>query len=154
MAWPTLKPFCIGGEADPYLKRWYVLPRNRWFCIYLHQMLRDDDDRALHDHPRANISIILKGGYWEMLFRAQPAEGEPLPIRTLKRRKIGHIVFRPAALAHRLMLPYPARPSWSLFIVFRKYRDWGFWCPQGRWVPWQEFTAGPRGELVGKGCDP
>ncbi len=30
-------------------------------------------------------------------------------------------------------------------------RNRGFHCPNG-WVPWQEFTAGENGELVGKGC--
>src|SRR5690606_32105599 len=27
----------IGGAHDPYLKRWWVIPRNRFFNIYLHQ---------------------------------------------------------------------------------------------------------------------
>ena len=39
--------FVIGDPADPYLRRWYVIPRNPLFNIYLHQILRSDDDRAL-----------------------------------------------------------------------------------------------------------
>jgi hypothetical protein len=30
-------------------------------------------------------------------------------------------------------------------------REWGFHCPR-RWVHWRQFTAGPNGETVGKGC--
>jgi hypothetical protein len=153
MTWPSLKPFCIGGEADPYLKRWFILPRNKVFCIYLHQMLHDDDDRVLHDHPGANISIVIKGGYDECVFGGKPIPAQKLPWTIWRRRSPGKIIYRKAEMAHRLSLIDDRSPSWSIFIMFRKYREWGFWCgPIARWVPWQKFTAGDRGELVGKGC--
>lgn len=41
--------FVIGNADNPYMLRWFILPRNRLFNIYLHKFLRDDDDRALHD---------------------------------------------------------------------------------------------------------
>ena len=65
ISWPTLKPFVIGEPEEPYLKRWFILPRNRWFNIYLHHFHRSDDDQALHDHPWASVSILLKGSYIE-----------------------------------------------------------------------------------------
>jgi hypothetical protein len=143
----------IGGSTDPYLRRWYVIPRNRVFCIYLHNMLRDDDDRALHDHPGANISIVLRGGYRELVFDRRPRSGFALPAIVTKIRRPGAIVFRRARLAHRLEL-LDRRGSWSLFLVGPKLRDWGFWCGiTARWVPWQQFTAGEKGELVGRGCE-
>jgi hypothetical protein len=43
--------FVIGGPAAPYLRRHWLIPRNRFFNIYVHEFLRSDDDRALHDHP-------------------------------------------------------------------------------------------------------
>jgi hypothetical protein len=43
--------FIIGGADNPYLLRWWIIPRNRWCNVYLHKILRDDDPRALHDHP-------------------------------------------------------------------------------------------------------
>jgi hypothetical protein len=79
--------FLIGGADDPYIRRWWVIPRNRWFNVYLHQFLRSDDDRALHDHPWANCSILLRGAtrahgrraggrrVLELLYRAR----HPLP---------------------------------------------------------------------------
>ena len=35
--------------------------------MYLHLFLRDDDDRALHDHPWDNASFLLTEGYVEVL---------------------------------------------------------------------------------------
>jgi hypothetical protein len=32
----------------------------------VHNIKRSDYDRALHDHPWWNISIVLRGGYWEV----------------------------------------------------------------------------------------
>src|SRR5262245_55579519 len=55
----------IGREGDDYLRRWYVIPRNRIFNVYMHQFIRSDDDRALHDHPWWNLSFLLNGRYVE-----------------------------------------------------------------------------------------
>src|SRR5690606_35831081 len=57
--------FIVGGAERPYLKRWWLIPRNPIFNVYLHQFLRDDDDRALHDHPWPWCSILLDGSYIE-----------------------------------------------------------------------------------------
>ena len=43
--------FIIGDDHDPYLKRWWLIPRNPLVNVYLHQILRSDEDRALHDTP-------------------------------------------------------------------------------------------------------
>jgi hypothetical protein len=59
--------FIIGGQANPYLLRWWIIPRNRFFNIYLHRFLRSDDDRALHDHSWCNVSILLDGAYYEYM---------------------------------------------------------------------------------------
>jgi hypothetical protein len=57
--------FIIGGADEPYMLRWWVIPRNRFFNIYLHHFLRSDEDRALHDHPWLNCSWLLDGRYTE-----------------------------------------------------------------------------------------
>lgn len=59
--------FVIGSEDNPYLLRWWILPRNKFFNIYLHLFMRSDDDRALHDHPWWNASFVLDGGYYEYM---------------------------------------------------------------------------------------
>lgn len=113
--------FKIGRADDVYMNRWYVIPRNRWFNIYLHKIVRDDDPQALHDHPWWNISIVLKGGYWEVMPRqkfnanslAREYDKFPATQRQFSRlfqehrrkwRRPGSIIFRCATDAHRLEL--------------------------------------------------
>jgi hypothetical protein len=141
----------IGGSADPYLRRWYLLPRNPLLNVYLHQILRSDDDRALHDHPWLNLSLILEGGYHEVVFARPPRRGQPLPTTRVRARFEGDLILRRARAAHRLVLCEES--CWSLFVTGPRLRAWGFWCRDGRWVHWRDFTAGPRGELVGRGCE-
>lgn len=150
--------FQIGGAENPYCNRWWVIPRNRWFNIYLHQFLRDDDDRALHCHPWVNCSIPLRVGYDEMMFgrRPSPYDTSPLPPLVRKPRRPGTITFRRAVTPHRVVLRRDDAgnciPAWSLFLTGPVIRAWGFVCPNG-WRHWRDFTAGDRGELVGRGCE-
>jgi len=128
--------FVIGEPA--YLKRWWIVPRNEFQNVYLHHILRDDDDRALHDHPWDNVSLLLAGRYREIT-----PEGAFV-------REPGSVVPRKATDSHRLEL-IDDKPVISLFFTGPKVREWGFHCPKG-WVHWQDFTAGENGELVGRGC--
>lgn len=157
------------SDATPYLRRWYFTPwsddkhklkRKRLPNIYLHHILKSDDDRALHDHPWDNVSIILKGGYIEHVFAYEPVEGQPLPPIVQKRRRAGHIVRRQGGMAHRIELyregkptPLfymtqgglkehdirPERPCWSIFITWRKSRAWGFWTERNGVIGRQEI---------------
>jgi hypothetical protein len=128
--------FVIGEPA--YLRRWWIIPRNEQQNVYLHEGLRDDEDRALHDHPWDNVSYLLIGRYREIT-----PEGAFI-------REAGSIIRRKATDAHRLEL-VDGQPFVSLFFTGPKVREWGFHCPRG-WVHWRDFTAGENGELVGKGC--
>lgn len=150
LAWraPRRVPdFIIGTPRAPYMNRWYVIPRNRWFNIYLHQILRSDDDRALHDHPWINLSIVLKGGYREMMPAGPPGV---IGWTVVKRRAPGSIVGRRPTAAHRLEVD-AGRPCWSLFLTGPKVREWGFWCPQG-WKVWTSFVDMGNTGAVGPGC--
>lgn len=130
--------FVIGPSANPYLRRWWLIPRNARCNVYLHEILRSDDDRALHDHPWNNISLLLSGSYIE-----HTPEG-------VFKRQAGDVVARAATDSHRLEIPEGGRAV-SLFMTGPKVREWGFHCPRG-WVHWRDFTAGPNGELIGRGC--
>jgi len=130
-----IKPSQIIGED--YLFRWYLIPRNRFFNVYLHKFGRSDDDRALHDHPWHSVSILLKGSYVEHF------DGES------KIRRAFSIFGRKATTAHRIEVV--DGPVWTVFITGRNHRQWGFWCPQG-WRHWTEFTD-QTGSNVGRGCD-
>ena len=127
--------FVIG---DNYLRRWWVMPRNKLQNIYLHEINKSDDDRALHDHPWENTSFIIRGSY---------IEHTPDAVYV---RKPGDVVNRPANALHRLECEDGARVI-SLFITGPIVREWGFQCPQG-WRHWREFTDSRDKGQIGRGC--
>lgn len=141
----------IGPPSDPYMLRWRLLPKGPWPNIYFHEFHRSDDARALHDHPTDNVSVILDGAYLEV-FR----EGPPY-MTGFERRSVGDIVFRLATTPHRIALfdgPHGPQPVRTAFICGPRRRDWGFWCPIGRFVKWQDFvTVTSQGNEQGKGCE-
>ena len=142
--------FIIGADhpEGAYLERWYVIPRNPLFNVYLHRFLRDDEDRALHDHPWASVSLSLSGVLAEV-FRARRGGEEKRVIVP------GSLVIRGARFAHRLILRDDLAGTyggcWTLFLTGPRVRAWGFLCPQG-WVHWRRFTAPSDRGRGGRGC--
>ena len=143
---PDLTLFNLRQDRDPdfvignnYLRRWWLLPRNKWFNIYLHEINKSDDDRALHDHPWWNLSIILKGGYFEVTPKG------------IRQRKRGQMILRSGKALHRLVIPMGAQAV-TLFITGPTYREWGFACPKG-WRHWSIFVDARDKGQVGRGCD-
>lgn len=145
--------FVIGGDQLPYLRRWWILPRNRFLNLYLHHFCRSDDDRALHDHPWAWCSILLRGGYTEHTIAAGGIHRRHV-------RTAPSIKFAGGSRAHRVELfdshlgttMFGELPCWTLFITGPRYREWGFHCPEQGWVHWTKFTSAD-GRGVGKGCE-
>ena len=123
-----------------YIDRWFLVPRmSRGNNVFLHRMMRSDDDRAMHDHPWDNTSIIIAGGFVEIT-----------PEGSFKREP-GDRIERKATDRHRLEIE-PGYQSISLFLTGPKVREWGFWCDNERFVPWREFVGADRGQ-IGRGCD-
>ncbi|GGD45901.1 hypothetical protein [Pseudoxanthomonas indica] len=180
--------FVVGADSDngAYLMRWFLTPWRDWQHrlgkradanptwwnratarmarwlpnLYLHKFLRDDDDRALHDHPSWAVSFILRNGYTEHTIR----EGG------IHKRRFygpGSLRFLPTTHAHRIELlreivdngdpivrkDDPAVPCWSLFLFGPTVREWGFHCPERGWVHWKDFTAAGKPGEIGPGCD-
>jgi len=150
--------FIIGGHEDPYLRRHFLIPRNPFFNVYVHEFLRSDDDRAHHDHPWLfNASWLIDGAYIEHTITAGGAL-----IRT--HRKAGDFKFRWGKAPHRVELignedGPPGRlvmiksPCWTVFITGPRVREWGFYCMERGWIHWNKFTAPDDKGAVGKGCD-
>lgn len=134
----------IGGRKNPYLLRWYLIPKNRFLNLYLHVFLRSDDDRALHDHPWCNLSLLLRGEYTEHTIQQGGIHRRVI-------RRAGDWKLRSASSAHRIELH--SGSCMTLFLTGPKTRDWGFHCPETGWVPWQQFTAqGGTDGFGSKGC--
>lgn len=132
--------FIIGGADAPYLRRWFLREEGDSGSLYLHQILRDDDDRALHDHPWDASVYIISGSYREI--REDCPEGELF--------KAGDYRHMRAETAHRVVVV--DGPVWTLCFTGKRRREWGFHCPQG-WRPWQEFVSKRDKGIVGIGCD-
>lgn len=169
--------FIIGGQTnEAYMNRWYVIPRNRFLNIYLHEFHRSDDDRALHDHPWGNVSILLEGSYMEFVpesletWRNSEAKvkfGKDLQHNQFYFiREAGGVYARGPRSLHRIEMyqheldsegKARVKPVVSLFITGPKVREWGFACPQG-WRHWKDFLAPGSGQATGRsesgaGCD-
>ena len=152
-----------GGERCPtYMYRWTLFqPKWGWlkgFGVYVHRFVADDWSRDMHDHPKRFISIGLKGGYIEWTpERVTQAtiwtgpDGEEvarsdeyeLPWDARCGRTFRAPWFRtfPAEPIHRISLLPDRRPCWTLVIVLRASRRWGFWHG-GRFIPWREYVNG------------
>lgn len=157
----------VNCDRDVYLHRWYII-RKPWFALFLHKFVRSDEDRALHDHPWDFLVIPIWRGYFEhreqlvqcpdcahrgfldVLFEPSCCRcNNDRRITAIVRRRVLPILgtrFRPGTYKHRVDLltkECPAgfnwpKPSWSLFIRFREFRDWGFHLPEG-WMQWNKF---------------
>lgn len=162
----TPPDFVIRPNGQDQTLRWFVIPKNRFFNIYLHKFVLSDEDRALHCHPWPNCSILIDGEYIEWTLAAtRPYANNPKVFRETHRgyrRKEGFCYFRKAAAAHRVeLLPvlnmyqmttgryYPVT---TIFITGPKIREWGFWCPKG-WRHWRDFCDARDTGVIGRGCD-
>lgn len=122
----------LGRRDDHQLERWYVIPRNDQFNVYIHRFLRSDDDRAPHDHVADNSSLLLRGQYREVT-----PDGSNI-------YQAGDWIHRRATDLHRVELV--DGPTLSLFVIQRPARIWGFQTPDG-WEDFQTFYR-KRGEYV------
>lgn len=139
---------CIGAPGDYSLLRWHVWKRRKWwFNLFIHQMLRSDDDRALHDHPWWSLSLVLTPHLGEV-YQWNPPDGNAW----FRRFKPGQLVLRSSRFAHRLTVTYGCH-AYTLFLVGPNVRQWGFWCPKG-WLHNDAFSVlTPFGNMRGKGCE-
>lgn len=147
--------FVVGADdpAGAYLRRWYLIPRNPVFNVYLHNFMRDDDDRALHDHPWHWASLLLLGSYIEHTVAAGGVQHTNV-------RLVGSLKCAGPKAAHRVSLwrtlDGNPSPCWTLFITGPRVRGWGFHCPEQGWIPFERFTRagvdGKPGE-IGPGCE-
>ena len=128
-------------HLEGYMNRYWIIPykRNRFdIAIRLHQILRSDLDRNLHDHPWSFISIILKGGYYEI--RENSLQGT---YREVIKYDTGSIRYHNNESFHKLILN-DNQECWTLFITFKKKQGWGFkvWDKtknQYVKIPWRQY---------------
>jgi len=132
-----LKRFpCVTVVDEPgvqFLKRYYII-KTKFFSVYIHQILRDDD-ADMHDHPWPFVVVILKQGYREVM-----------PTQTKIRKRFAVFGHLPSC-SHRIEL-IDNQPSWSLVMMGPKVREWGFHTKAG-WVSFKKYLN----KQLSKGCD-
>lgn len=121
------------GQCPIYLERW-TLGQAFGYGVYLHHFLGDDWAIDPHDHPRRFISIGLKGWYYEDVFKAEGT------LKSTKRFKAPWIRSFPASHLHRVRA-VECGNVWTLVIVLRKSRYWGF-VRDGVWLPFKDYVFG------------
>lgn len=135
------------GRCPTYLYRWTVFQpkRPRWFWrgfgIYLHKFVGDDWSRDLHDHPKRFVSVGLRGCYREESIDSRGA-------RVTRVYRAPWIRTFPASHIHRLGL-IDGQPCWTLVVVLRAVREWGFWH-EGTWIHWREYVKGSMSSVADK----
>lgn len=158
------------NRCPTYMYRWTLYGRRKrdsllgkllgqpWLKLYLHHFVSDDWSLDLHDHPKRFISIGLKGGYREITpENAKPWNGTWLPGLNQEVFSAPWIRSFPAEHVHRvIMLRSEAAPDvpkdcWTLVIVLRSTRDWGFWHG-GKFVHWKAYVGSERADKM-KACE-
>jgi len=117
----------IRDQNGKLVFRRYQILRTRWFSIFLHGMYdqQGDRDKHCHDHPWPFISIILWGGYFEVLYNAEERwrwyrYPNPLSIKYMPSTGIYHRILRlKKAVSYSLVFARPA------------HRWWGYWTQEG-----------------------
>ena len=137
---PTISILALG--ADPP-SSWCALPRPPavvscpWFGLYVHWFQTSDDD-CLHDHPWPYLTIILRGGYWEVT----PGPGrDRATVSRCRWYGPGSVRVRPARWLHRITID-PAHKPVTLVLRGRVGRAWGFKTRAG-WISWRAYTQLP-----------
>lgn len=132
------KPEEINGanRCPTYLYRWHLW-KTRWFKAYIHHFVGDDWSLDLHDHPKRFISIGLWGWYVEEIpYQFPESEWARLgPVRTTYHAPW----FRTFPAEHIHRISTPSKNCWTLVIVLREVRKWGFWH-KGKFIPWREYV--------------
>lgn len=128
------------GRGNVFFWRYRVF-KSKWLSVFLHEFIRGDGERCLHDHPWSFVTIILRGGYWETV--AKPEVDCFDSESFIYWREPGRVLYRPAEFSHRIDIEPPGGfnddEPWSLVFVGPKVRDWGFYTLNGwkRWITGQ-----------------
>ena len=123
----------VSKEGKVHFKRWRILS-TPWFNIYIHNILRSDEDAHPHDHPWHFLSFILWGGYTELWLGAYEDWKYWTGGYGMNRdvRSPGSFVYHNAKDFHKITLLKDS--AWTLVFTFGKRRpSWGYQTPQG-WI--------------------
>lgn len=141
----------VDGREVVYLRRFFIRkPTATRGGIYLHHILRSDDDRDPHDHTWDFTTIVLKGGfYYDVQMGVDRLSGNV--VERWSRVTRWRVYQRKAEHSHQVKLalkPFKGlQDVWTLVFTGPRRRQWGFHTPSG-WVDWRTYL-GISGEYEG-----
>lgn len=117
----------------------YRFFQSKKFAIYLHFIAKSDEDKHPHNHPWNFVSIILKGGYIESLWKYDTVynvSGIPnchyngyFITKYVRKLWKNFIAIRDAESYHKIEL---LAPTWTLvFTGPRRLDEWGYLTESG-----------------------
>ncbi|MFT4118710.1 hypothetical protein [Bradyrhizobium sp.] len=114
------------SRTDRDARSWWrkLLP-----SVRLHRIMREDQDRDLHDHPWNARTIILRGFYVE--------RREQFP--SIIVRMVGSTSTLKYGEYHRIAY-VSGGGVWTLFFTWRLRGEWGFKV-NGVKIPWREYLG-------------
>jgi hypothetical protein len=132
----------VSKEGVVHFRR-YRLLSTPWFNLYVHNILRSDEDKDPHDHPFGFIALMFWGSYLEEWRCAKedyrywaPPKGFDNPLEKSV-RSIGSLYYHAAKDFHRITLCSPS--VWTLVLASgRKRPGWGYQTKNG-WVHFKEY---------------
>ncbi len=133
-AWRLMWPERIHHRDGSQLLFRVRVIQTPWAGIYVHH-LTSPDTGDLHDHPWNFLSIVVRGGYDEILDPAPADRSVMASWRTWGRWSVHRMR---TTSAHRIESVQPG--TWTIVVTGRRARRWGFWhaC---RWTDWADYIG-------------
>lgn len=123
------------SEAQSYMMRWPWFP----WSFRIHHIVREDNDRHMHDHPWNARTFILRGFYVEERLVEERLVRDGIPLRLTK------TFFRHAGCSaplrfgeYHTVKEVSSGGVWTLFVTSRYQGTWGF-LVNGFKVPYREY---------------
>lgn len=128
--WQRMTIPCLDGTD--YLVRLRVV-QTPWFGVYLHDIHKDDGDRAPHNHPWSFLSVVVRGQYTERVYEDPISKPGDYLVQTHRARSM-HGMGRKSA--HRIVDASPGLKT--LIFTGPRQASWGFFV-DGEHIDWSDY---------------
>lgn len=113
--------------------RRYRLLNTPWFEIYIHHIMKSDEDDDMHDHPFSFKSLILSGAYRE-LCKLYPN----FDVLITNEYNVGDVISHCGEDIHKITLL--TKEVWTLVIASKRYRMWGYrFNKDNHWIDFDTY---------------
>ena len=102
--------------GEIHFRRWRIF-ETPWLRLYVHQILKADEDMFEHTHPWNLATLILRGSYVEF------SQG------AITLRRPGHFAYRKHDVPHKIGAVN--QPTWTLALAIGSRKKWGYKMSEG-----------------------